>query len=110
MRDEGLVASALQAPVETAAGEVAYHRLLDKVSALGFRITRSHGFVDGNKRTALMTMQITLEWQGLYLTGWTSETSVVVMSLLGAGQLQHDGLKHALVLGCELDPTDPNLP
>ena len=110
VKDEGLVISAVQAPVETAGGEDAYYRLTDKVAALGFRLARSHGFTDGNKRTALMTMQITLEWQGFYLTGWTPETSVLVMSLLGAGHLGLDGLKHALVLGCELDPTDPNLP
>jgi death on curing protein len=110
IRDEGLIESAVHAPVERAGGEDAYHRLLDKVAAVGFRLARGHGFVDGNKRTSLAVMAATLAWEGLYLDAWGDEGGTLVMSLLGAGHLDQQGLKHALILGCALDPTDANLP
>jgi hypothetical protein len=33
----------------------------------------------------------------------------MVMSLLGAGHIDREGLKHALILGCGLDLTDGSL-
>ena len=79
-----------------------------KVAALGYRLAKNHGFIDGNKRTALQIIQHTLEWQGVHLH-WSDDARVLSMSLVGAGHLDQAGLKHALVLGCGLDITDPNL-
>lgn len=106
--NQDLLESALNAPVETAGGEDAYDRLFDKVSALGFRLATNHGFVDGNKRTAMLTMRQTLLWSGYYLT-WSQGAQVIIGSLLGAGFLSREGLRHAIILGCGLDPTDTNI-
>lgn len=108
VRNVGYLESSLRAPIESAGGEDAYYRLFDKVSALGFRVARNHGFVDGNKRTAMLLMAQTLAWQGYYLT-WSDDARVIVITLLGAGHLDQAGLKHALVLACGLDITDSNL-
>lgn len=47
--------SALSAPLDSALGNDAYPGLFDKTAALCFRLAKNHGFVDGNKRTALIT-------------------------------------------------------
>lgn len=41
-----------------------FETLLAKATALGYGLNRGHGFTDGNKRTALMSM-----WMMLYLNG-----------------------------------------
>lgn len=106
--NEGYLLSALNAPVESAGGEDAYYRFFDKVAAIGYRLGTNHGFLDGNKRTAMLVMAQTLRWQGYYFT-WSQDTQMIAGSLLGAGHLDRDGLEHAIVLGCGLDVTDPNL-
>ncbi len=109
-KDRGLVLSALNCPVESAGGEDAYYTLFDKVAALGWRVGSNHGFSDGNKRTSLLLTEATLNWNGYYLiNSWTPATRELVFSLIGAGHMKREGLKHALLLGCGLDPlrSDP---
>lgn len=107
-RNQGLVLSALNSPVESAGGEDAYYTLFDKVSALGWRVATNHGFSDGNKRTSLLLTEATLNLNGHFLNAWDQNAKELVFSLVGAGYLQREGLKHALLLGCELDPLSAN--
>lgn len=107
--NEGLLESAVHAPVESAGGDDAYYRFFDKLAALGYRLAMNHGFQDGNKRTSQLTMEQTLAWQGYYLEAWTQDTRILVMSLLGASHLPQEGLRHALILGCGLDPANLNV-
>ena len=108
VKDEGLLLSALNAPVESAGGADAYHYFFEKVAVLGYRIARNHGFHDVNKRTALLTITQTLAWDGYYLK-WSEDAEIIVISLLGASHLTWQGLRHALILGCELDILDNTL-
>lgn len=98
-KDQGQVLSALEAPVRSAGGEDAYPAFFWKVAALGFFITNNHGFTDANKRTALLTMEATLQWNGEY-PKWSQETKVLVMKLVGAGHLSLEGLRFALLAAC----------
>lgn len=107
MRDLGLVASAIEAPVASAGGEDAYPSRFLKVAALGWALAKNHGFVDGNKRTAFLMMSLTLGWNGYHLK-WGPETVITVMTLVAAGELSREGLSMALALGCGLDPGDLN--
>lgn len=70
-----------------------------KVAALGSLIAQNHGFSDANKRTALLTMETTLQWNGEY-PKWSQETKVIVMKLVGAGHLSLEGLRFALLAAC----------
>lgn len=108
IKDEGALLSALEAPIRSAGGQDAYFTFFDKVAALGFLIARNHPFTDANKRTSLLLMKQTLEWNGYYPT-WSDETQVMVISLLGAGHLEMKGLRHALLLACELDVAETTL-
>jgi prophage maintenance system killer protein len=78
------------------------------VAALGYLVARNHPFSDANKRTSLLLMSQTLKWNAHY-PRWSAETRIMVMSLLGAGHLDMKGLRHALLLACELDAADPIL-
>ncbi len=108
IKDEGGLISALNAPVASAGGEDAYHTFFDKAAALGFLVARNHAFNDGNKRTSLGVIYHALKWNGHYLK-WSDDAEVIVMSLLGAGHLDIPGLRHALIMGCNLDLTDETL-
>ncbi|MDZ7705270.1 MAG: type II toxin-antitoxin system death-on-curing family toxin [Trueperaceae bacterium] len=95
--------SALHAPVASAGGEDAFPYFFQKVAALTHHLVTSHVFRDGNKRTGFLVLKATLEWNGYYFTT-SSETNIIVMSLLGAGYLNVDALRHALLMMCGLDP------
>lgn len=98
-KDEGQVRSALDAPKRSAGGEDAYPTLFWKVAALGYLIVQNHGFSDANKRTALLTMETTLQWNGQY-PKWSQETKVLVLKLVGSGHLSLEGLRFALLAAC----------
>jgi death on curing protein len=106
IKDEGALLSALEAPVRSVGGEDAYFTLFEKVAALGYLVACNHPFSDANKRTSLLLMSQTLKWNAHY-PKWSAETRIMVMSLLGAGHLEMKGLRHALLLACELDAADP---
>ncbi|MDP2671284.1 MAG: type II toxin-antitoxin system death-on-curing family toxin [bacterium] len=57
VRDWGLLASALGRPQASFAGEDLYPSLELKAAALIQSLSSNHPFVDGNKRTALATLE-----------------------------------------------------
>ena len=91
---ENELLSALDAPVTSVGGEDAYPYFFHKVAALTHRMVTNHVFRDGNKRTGFLVAKATLEWNGYYFVT-PSEANVMIMSLLGAGFLSVDGLRHA---------------
>jgi death-on-curing protein len=85
IRDQNGLASALARPQNL----VAYGGERDAASlaaSYAFGISRNHPFVDGNKRTAFVVMELFLE-----LNGWRLEASdadcITAMQALAAGQL-----------------------
>ena len=85
LRDEGLLRSALARPENL----LAYGDnpdAADLATAYAFGIARNHPFVDGNKRTAFVTMELYLD-----VNGWTlnaDDTScITTMEALAAGCL-----------------------
>jgi len=66
IRDEGLLDSALQRP----ANKLAYGSpdLVELAAAYAYGIARNHPFIDGNKRTALVTSFTFLYVNGLRVT------------------------------------------
>lgn len=101
-KDEGQVESALAAPTRGGVEGDYYPTFFWKVAALGFLLTNNHGFSDANKRTALIVMEITLQWNGEY-PKWSQETKVLVMKLVGAGHLSMEGLRFSLLAACGYD-------
>jgi death-on-curing protein len=84
VRDEGLIDSALNRP----RNKFAYGEddLSGLAAAYAFGIAKNHGFVDGNKRSALTTAAIFLILNGLELAAPEPEV-VDVMNRLAAGRI-----------------------
>ena len=90
VRDEGLLASALARPRNLEA----YGEDVDAASlaaAYAFGVARNHPFLDGNKRTAFVVMELFLN-----LNGWTLEADdadcISTMLALAAGELSEKAL------------------
>ena len=87
VRDEGLFDSAMNRPLNLAAyGEPDAAAL---AAAYGFGLARNHPFVDGNKRTAFVAVELFL-----FLNGWALQADdaecVLTMLALAAGDLPED--------------------
>lgn len=84
LRDEGLFESALARPLHLAAyGEPGVAEL---AAAYGFGIARNHPFVDGNKRTAFVAVELFLALNGHDLLASDAECVLTTLAL-AAGDL-----------------------
>ncbi len=88
--DEGRLSSGLAHPKNLAAyNEKADSALLAAVYACA--IARNHSFVDGNKRTALVLMELFLELNGFVLEAADADC-IAAMERLAAGDLSEAAL------------------
>jgi death-on-curing protein len=90
IRDEGLLSSALARPHNLEAyGDAPDAAAL--AAAYAFGIARNHPFLDGNKRTAFVVMELFLN-----LNGWTLNADdaacITAMQALAAGELSEKAL------------------
>ena len=89
VRDLGLLESALGRPQNKFGyGE---SDLAALAAAYGFGIARNHPFVDGNKRTALASMIVFLNLNGLALTA-SQEAATAIILAMAAGEIGEDVL------------------
>ncbi|HEX2553699.1 MAG TPA: type II toxin-antitoxin system death-on-curing family toxin [Microvirga sp.] len=89
IRDEGLLESALARPEHKAHYGEADPAVL--AAAYAYGIARNHPFLDGNKRTAFVAMELFLMKNGFLLTA-SDEDAVVTFLRLAAGDLAEDDL------------------
>lgn len=68
VEDAGLLESALARPATVAYGREVYASFPSKAAALLESLTRNHGLLDGNKRTAWVALQHFVRLNGLRLT------------------------------------------
>ncbi len=90
IRDRGILESALARPRNLAAYE-ACDDVARLAAAYLFGITKNHGFVDGNKRTALVTADLFLMLNGYELISAPAENVLLVLSVAD-GTLSEDEL------------------
>ena len=64
LRDLGLLQSAVAMPETTFEGEFLHGTVFEMAAAYLFHLARNHPFVDGNKRTALMSALVFLGLNG----------------------------------------------
>ncbi len=84
LRDPGLLDSALARPLNRAGYGEPDVAELAAVYALG--VARNHPFVDGNKRTAFVALEVFLRLNGSAFTAGDAE-AVVAMLAMAAGEL-----------------------
>lgn len=87
LRDAGLLDSALSRPLNRVGYADPDIAELAAVSALA--ITQNHPFVDGNKRTAFVALELFLRLNGCLFTVGDAE-AVVMMLAMAAGDLADD--------------------
>ncbi|MBS0450433.1 MAG: type II toxin-antitoxin system death-on-curing family toxin [Proteobacteria bacterium] len=83
VRDEGMLASALGRPQHRASYESP--DAADLAASYAFGIARNHPFVDGNKRTAFVAVELFLDQNGFELTA-SDEDCVLKTLQLAAGE------------------------
>lgn len=67
IRDKGLLEAAVNAPFQTYGGQNLLPTIPEKAARLCYGIANNHGFVDGNKRTAIHAMEMFLIMNGYEL-------------------------------------------
>ena len=81
LRDEGMLDSALNAPLQTFGWEDAYPSLQQKAARLCFGLVKKHPFVDGNKRISEHAMLVFLALNEIELQHTQTELSDVILQL-----------------------------
>lgn len=100
VRDQGLLESALARAQNIASYAEETPSLAILAAAYGAGITRNHPFVDGNKRTALVTTFTFIERNGFRVTA-SQHDAYLVFYDLAAGKLSEDELARWLEANIE---------
>lgn len=79
--DLGSIESAIARPYVTFDGRPRYPRIFQKAAALVQSLVKNHGFVDGNKRTALISLNTFLLRSGYALAASVTDDDVESMIL-----------------------------
>jgi death-on-curing protein len=95
IRDLGALEYALAQPRATFGGEDLHPTLIGKCAALGYSLTLSHPFIDGNKRVAHAAMEVFLLLNGYELLGTIDEHERLMLDLAD-GQVSRDALTNWL--------------
>ena len=91
IRDENLLASAVNTPFQTFMGNDLYPSLYDKAAQLCYGITNNHPFIDGNKRTALHSMYVYLIINGFDIPASQQEVENLIINV-AAGNMRNTEL------------------
>lgn len=102
LRDEGLLESALAQPSMVVDGDFLHEDLFTMAAAYGFHLCNNHAFLDGNKRIALVAIDIFLQMNGWELKTDEKDAYIKIMQLAN-GDLNKQELtnwirKHAQLL------------
>jgi death on curing protein len=89
LRDDGMLRSVLERPVNTWRDEQA--DLPDLGAAYAFGLAKNHAFVDGNKRAAFMTMVVFLRKNNVPFAPDPAHATAIMMSL-AAGEISEQSL------------------
>ncbi|KYG25383.1 death-on-curing protein [Bradyrhizobium sp. AT1] len=91
LRDEGMLRSALERPINKWRYEQA--PIDELAAAYAFGLAKNHAFVDGNKRIAFMAMMVFLHKNGVAFSPDPAEATTIILSL-AAGEVSEASLTH----------------
>src|SRR3954471_12256797 len=89
LRDEGLLRSALERPLNKCHYESS--ALPELAAAYAYGLAKNHAFVDGNKRIAFMTLAVFLRKNGVRFAPDPAHATAIMMSL-AAGEVSEESL------------------
>ena len=91
IRDENLLASAVNTSFQTFMGNELYPSIYDKAAQLCYGIANNHPFTDGNKRTALHSMYVYLIINGFDITATRQDVENMIIDI-AAGNMTNTEL------------------
>ena len=91
IRDENLLASAVNTPFQTFMGNELYPSIYDKAAQLCYGIANNHPFTDGNKRTALHSMYVYLIINGFDIMATQQDVENMIIDI-AAGNMTNTEL------------------
>lgn len=91
VRDENLLASAVNTPFQTFMGNDLYPSLYDKAAQLCYGIANNHPFTDGNKQTALHSMYVYLIINGFDIMATQQDVENMIIDV-AAGNMTNTEL------------------
>ena len=91
VRDENLLASAVNTPFQTFMGNDLYPSIYDKAAQLCYGIANNHPFTDGNKRTALHSMYVYLIINGFDIMATQQDVENMIIDV-AAGNMTNTEL------------------
>src|SRR5207253_4366346 len=89
LRDEGMLRSALERPINKWRYELA--ELAELASAYAFGLAKNHAFVDGNKRIAFMAMRVIVMKSDIDFSPKPEHAMSIILSL-AAGEVSEESL------------------
>jgi len=95
VRDMGLLESAVAQPQATFSGEPLHADLFAMAAAYLFHIVRNHPFVDGNKRTGLLSALVFLDINGVSLEHGSADLHAMTMGV-AEGRVPRDAIAETL--------------
>lgn len=101
LRDENLLDSAIEQPKAIFDGDFLHESLYHMAAAYGFHLCMNHPFVDGNKRIALVAIDVFLQRNGYEIIASEEETYQIIIKL-SAGQLTKPDLAEWLKVNTAL--------
>ena len=95
LRDEGLLDSAVNAPMQTFGGEELYPTILEKAARLCYGLIHNHPFTDGNKRIGTHAMLVFLDINNIMLS-YEDDDLIAVILRVASGQANEQELQEWL--------------
>jgi death-on-curing protein len=89
LRDEGMLRSALERPINKRQYEQA--QLPELAAAYAFGLAKNHAFMDGNKRIAFMAMVVFLRLNGIHFAPEPAHATAMILAL-AAGEVSEESL------------------
>ena len=89
LRDEGMLRSALERPINKWRYEQS--EMPELAAAYAFGLAKNHAFVDGNKRIAFMSMMVFLLKNDVAFSPDPAESTAMILSL-AAGEVSEESL------------------
>lgn len=103
IRDQGLLESALYEPQASFGGKYLHGNLFGMATAYAYSIIKNHPFIDGNKRTGIMSALLFLDYHDTYLN-LTQEEVVNLAITIATTKISHKKIAAQLKKKTILEP------
>ena len=91
LRDEGLLESAINTPLQTFGGQELYPTVLEKAARLGYGLIHNHPFLDGNKRIGTHAMLVFLDINNITLS-YEDDDLIAAILRVASGEMDNSQL------------------